>query len=313
MKINFKKANSKNMIPLSKYGILRTYLTIPFRLKGIKVLYPFLGTVIKRFFWLQFSVKWSIRKQKVVKVDHTLDAIVPFTPKKVSIYLDFVNFWIRPMTFLFCRFGVKKALPYCCEYLIYIKKAYFEASRVYSTIMSTTNRPNYTKMKEFKTIHRLDPHLMCVPSLHVAICALAFSFYKTTFKEIGLTQEEQDFYNQELYISAISITETVLFVKQHSVNCIPAALYMMKHLIPQYFSIQDGVNFIDNLFSGLSDTKESPYYNEDLKSIDLVSIKNREEIRAHIHFMFEKLTLEDISEENWTIPILNWLKSMPSI
>jgi len=248
-----------------------------------------------------------------VSVDHKLDKKVPFTPEKVHIYLDFVNFWIRPMTFLMCRIGQKKALPYCAKYLLHIKDAYHEASKVYSYCMSTTNRPDYNEMKGFRTIHRTDPHLLCVPSLHVAICILTYSYYKKIFKEVDLTEEEQKYYNRELYLSAITITETVLFVKQHSVNCIPAALYMMSHLIPDYFTLKDGVDFIDSLFTGLSNEKDCPYYSEELKTTDLICDENRTEIRNHIHFMYEKLILEGVAEENWATPILKWLFTMPTI
>ncbi|OJF77206.1 MAG: hypothetical protein BKP49_03475 [Treponema sp. CETP13] len=311
MKINYKKATSDNLIPLVNYGILRPYLTIPFRIKSIKSLYEYLKCVVKDFFWLQFSVKLRLRKIRIVSVDHDLDEAVPFTPQKVHIYLDFVNFWIRPLTFLMCRIGEKKALPYCVKYLDYIKKAYHEASNVYRFCMSTTKRPDFTEMKQFKTIHRTDPHFLCVPSLHVAICILTYSFYKKVFNEIGLTKEEQDFYNRELYLSAITITETVLFVKQHSVNCIPAALYMMSHLIPNYFKLVDGVDFIDTLFTQMSNEQDCPYYSENLKTTVLISEENRNKIRNHIHFMYEKLILEGVAESDWTTPILKWLYKMP--
>jgi hypothetical protein len=311
LKINFKKPTFENLIPLSKYGILRTYLVIPFRLKSIPQLYSYLGTVIKDFFFLQFSVSWGWRKIKIVTVDNPLDKKVPFTPQKVSVYLDFVNFWIRPMTFLLCRVGEKKALPYCAKFLSQIKNAYFEASQVYRKCMSTTNRPQYNKMKEFKTIRRLDPHLLCVPSLHVAICVLSFSFYKKAFSELGLSEKEQCFYNRELYLSATAITETVLFVKQHSVNCIPAALYMMNNLIPQYFTLTDGVSFIDTLFTHVSNEQDCPYYSEELQTTVLISEENRDQIRNHIHFMYEKLILEKVTESNWTTPVLKWLYKMP--
>jgi len=310
LKINFKKANSDKLISLSKYGILRTYLVIPFRLKSIPSLYSFLGTVIKNFFFLQFSVKWKWRKIQIVNVDNPLDQKVPFTPQKISIYLDFVNFWIRPMTFLMCRVGEKKALPYCVTYLKHIKQAYYEASRIYRNCMSTTKRPNLKKIKGFSTLRLLDPHLMCVPSLHVAICTLSFSFYKNTFKELGLSQEEQEYYNRELYLSATAITETVLFVKQHSVNCIPAAVYMMNNLIPQYFSLFDGTNFVNSIFTGLSDSEESPYYDENSKITNLISEENCNKIREHMFFMYERFMLEGKIEENWKVPILHWLKNI---
>lgn len=62
-------------------------------------------------FLLQFSVKLGFRKIPITHVDHHLDDSVPFDPTKVHVYLDFVNFWIRPMSFMLKRFGVKKRYP----------------------------------------------------------------------------------------------------------------------------------------------------------------------------------------------------------
>jgi len=98
--------------PIGSYGVFLPYVIIPFRFKSAQVLFRFLRTVVRDFFWLQFSVKWRFRSIPVLDVSHPLDDLIPFTPGKVQIYLNFTNFWIRPMTFLFRRLGVKKALPY---------------------------------------------------------------------------------------------------------------------------------------------------------------------------------------------------------
>ena len=279
--------------PIDSYGAFLPYLIIPFRLKSAKVLFRFLRTVVRDFFWLQFSVKWRFKTIPVLNVSHPLDELIPFTPDKVKIYLNFTNFWIRPMTLLFRRLGVKKALPYCIEYLSLIETAYANAAKVYRFCMTTTKRPDYKTDAAFKMIHAFDPHLLCVPSLHVAIVILSSVYYADVFKNDDFTEEERKTYTAELREGARRIIESVLYVKQHSVNCIPAAMYMMLYVLKNRFTISTGIDIINSLFADdetLSDT-------------------DKKKISAHIHFMFERLLLEGANENDWTVPVKRWLKS----
>ena len=278
---------------IDSYDAFLPYLIIPFRIKSAKVLFRFLRTVVRDFFWLQFSVKWRFKTIPVLDVSHPLDESIPFTPCKVKIYLNFTNFWIRPMTFLFRRLGVKKALPYCIEYLSLIETAYANAARVYRFCMTTTKRPDYKADTAFKMIHALDPHLLCVPSLHVAIVILASVYYAEVFKNGDFTEEERKAYTEELKEGARRIIESVLYVKQHSVNCIPAAMYMMLYVLKDRFTISTGIDIIDSLFID----------DETLSDCD------KKKISAHIHFMFERLLLEGANENDWTVPVKRWLKS----
>ncbi|MGI0530055.1 hypothetical protein [Treponema socranskii] len=279
--------------PIDSYGAFLPYLIIPFRLKSAKVLFRFLRTVVRDFFWLQFSVKWRFKTIPVLDVSHPLDELIPFTPDKVKIYLNFTNFWIRPMTFLFRRLGVKKALPYCIEYLSLIETAYANAAKVYRFCMTTTKRPDYKTDAAFKMIHAFDPHLLCVPSLHVAIVILASVYYADVFKNDDFTEEERETYTAELREGARRIIESVLYVKQHSVNCIPAAMYMMLYVLKNRFTISAGIDIINSLFA----------------DDETLSDSDKKKISAHIHFMFERLLLEGANENDWTVPVKRWLKS----
>ena len=279
--------------PIDSYGAFLPYLIIPFRLKSAKVLFRFLRTVVRDFFWLQFSVKWRFKTIPVLDVSHPLDELIPFTPDKVKIYLNFTNFWIRPMTFLFRRLGVKKALPYCIEYLSLIETAYANAAKVYRFCMTTTKRPDYKTDAAFKMIHAFDPHLLCVPSLHVAIVILSSVYYTDVFKNDDFTEEERKTYTAELREGARRIIESVLYVKQHSVNCIPAAMYMMLYVLKNRFTISAGIDIINSLFAD-DETLSDP---------------DKKKISAHIHFMFERLLLEGANENDWTVPVKRWLKS----
>ena len=279
--------------PIDSYGAFLPYLIIPFRLKSAKVLFRFLRTVVRDFFWLQFSVKWRFKTIPVLDVSHPLDELIPFTPDKVKIYLNFTNFWIRPMTLLFRRLGVKKALPYCIEYLSLIETAYANAAKVYRFCMTTTKRPDYKTDAAFKMIHAFDPHLLCVPSLHVAIVILSSVYYADVFKNDDFTKEERKTYTAELREGARRIIESVLYVKQHSVNCIPAAMYMMLYVLKNRFTISAGIDIINSLFA----------------DDETLSDSDKKKISAHIHFMFERLLLEGANENDWTVPVKRWLKS----
>ena len=279
--------------PIDSYGAFLPYLIIPFRLKSAKVLFRFLRTVVRDFFWLQFSVKWRFKTIPVLDVSHPLDELIPFTPDKVKIYLNFTNFWIRPMTLLFRRLGVKKALPYCIEYLSLIETAYANAAKVYRFCMTTTKRPDYKTDPAFKMIHAFDPHLLCVPSLHVAIVILSSVYYADVFKNDDFTEEERKTYTAELREGARRIIESVLYVKQHSVNCIPAAMYMMLYVLKNRFTISAGIDIINSLFA----------------DDETLSDSDKKKISAHIHFMFERLLLEGANENDWTVPVKRWLKS----
>ncbi len=285
---------SKNFKPIKELSVAKAFLVLPFRWNSLKSLCGYLYTVVTKFFWLQFSVKLGFRKIPVLPVDNALDRKVPFNPLKVPIYLDFIHFWVRPMVFIINKFGTKKAVPYCAKFFSIIDQSYQQAARIYSFRMSTTDRPmckvDKSVQKHFNTIRTVDPHYLCVPSLHIAIVVLAYTFFRQTFEELGMSKDEQDFYNAELYRGALDIAETVLYVKQHSVNCIPAALFMMTNLIPEYFTPEDAKIFIDDLFVECDDIEQE----------DKINIHN------HIYNMYENLRSEK-GENDWTEPVKNWL------
>lgn len=281
--------------PLREVGILWPYLIIPTHWITLKPLFFYLKTVILEFFLLQFAVKWRWRKARVVQVHDQLDTHVPFRPDLSDTYLDFINFWIRPLNFTILRFGRKRALPHLARFMEAIGTAYHQAARVYKVCMSTTPRPPAGNHKNMKTIHRLDPHLLCVPSLHIAVVVLAHSFFTDVFRQEGMEAEELERYSKELWDGAVEIGQTVLYVKQHSVNCIPAALYMMTHLLKDQFTIQRATEFIDCLFATVSD----------------IAPQHRQEIQEHIHYMFDRLLLEGCNEDDWTAPVLRWLSTQP--
>lgn len=292
--VDLETSTNEKLKPIKELSVAKAFLVLPFRWSSLKSLCGYLYTVVTKFFWLQFSVKLGLRKIPVLPVDNALDKKVPFNPLKVPIYLDFIHFWVRPMVFIINKFGTKKAVPYCAKFFAIIDKSYQEAARIYSFRMSTTDRPmckvDKSVQRHFNTIRTVDPHYLCVPSLHIAIVVLAYTFFRQTFKELEMDNKEQDFYNAELYRGALDIAETVLYVKQHSVNCIPAALFMMTNLIPEYFKAEDARIFINDLFKDCTDIQPE----------DKINIHN------HIKNMYENL-LQEKGDKDWTEPVKNWI------
>ena len=275
---------------LVSFNVLYCYAVLPFRRRSAWAVWSYLGVVASKFFLAQYLRKLHLLPIPVKHVDNELDEKVPFKPEHVRCYMDFINFWIRPLAMLLHRFGTKSGCLLAAEFLRYIKLTYTEAFQLYRRCMTTTYRPR-TDNKAIRRIHRADPHFMCVPSLHVSIVCLCVSFYRMLFKRECFSEPETLRWNRELYDHAIEITETVLYVKQHSVNCIPAALYMMTKITPELFTPEDAVDFINRLFANAED----------------VAPRDRDDIIAYIQFIYERFLLEGMMEDDWTVPVLRWL------
>ncbi len=274
------------------YAIAPVFIHAFFSREGIGPLLTYLATVFRDFFALQFAVKFGVKKIPVIDVDHPLDATVPFTPHRVGVYLDFVAFWIRPLGYIRKRYGRKAGVHYTARFLALVDRCYRDAAQVYRFRMTTTKRPKYYKGR-FRIIHMFDPHLLCVPSLHVIVVALAYTFYRVAFEELGMDREESRVLNKELFGGAVAITETVLYIKQHSVNCIPAALYALTRVWPEEVTPIFVVDFVNALF----------------READDVLPADAARIRAHIMDLYEELFLEGCHDSDWITPLQRWLNA----
>ena len=280
--------------PLRSFGTLPAYIVLLF--------FPFLGfttvrtlcVIANEFFFLQFFEKFGILKIPVVHVDHPLDSRIPFTPGKVGVYLDFVKFWGRPLTMLLKRFGVIKASVLMKKWMLLFRKLYVCSGQVYRYKLSTTRRPMYKENRHFRMIHTFDPHYLCVPSLHIATVALTYGFYRKLFRDERFTEAEVAQWEKEIYEGAIAISETVLYIKQHSVNCIPAALYMVSENFGDYFSIEDAIAFVGDMFTSVEPEIA-------------VAADDIEKIRNHIDFIYERFLLEGRACLNWYEPVRRFL------
>jgi hypothetical protein len=203
-------------------------------------------SIIYNFFYLQYRAVLFPKKVKISQVDHPLDKAIPFTPSWIDVYMDFSPFWIRTQAFLAKAFG-KAADPYIADFIRGINDMYTLAGQVYKQNLSTTHRPFYLRKPGFVSIHLFDPHFMCIPSLHVMVIIMTYTRMRRVLACLGAEKE----YELELELvrrHALDITESVLYVKQHSINCIAAAMYAMTCYDEILFPVSEARAFVDALF-----------------------------------------------------------------
>lgn len=255
-------------------------------------------TVIKHFFAAQFRAKRKSNRIPVYQVDHELDKSIPFRPEKIGIYLNFTAFWIRALSFLmehFAQINAKKAAASGAAFVDSIRDLYSFAAEVYREKLSTTQRPRYLKHPRFMLIHFLDPHLMCIPSLHVMIVIRCYTMFRQTAADFGRQDLLKNQIN-ELRQGALGVTESILFVKQHSINCISAALYALYTADCSLFTVQEAKEFIQDLFK-----------NDDFHNIDA------ESCRLSIQNQFDAFINEKEGSEDWRKPLLSFLEQKKQV
>lgn len=201
----------------------------------------FLFIVMKYFFFNQ----WIARRIPVVDVSHPLDEKIPYDNRYSPLYIDFIKNWIRAVSWMFQRQGAAFA-PQAADFVRGLNTCYKEAGWVYNQKKTTTPRPPAGKNKLTQFIQGVDPHLHCIPSLHVVVVCYTY----IRFREFVETMEDQQEAAEArlfLYQRALMITESILYMKQHSLNCIGASLFFLHHLFPEYAD-REAARFVDDLF-----------------------------------------------------------------
>ncbi|MDC7226403.1 MAG: hypothetical protein PQJ61_06535 [Spirochaetales bacterium] len=252
-----------------------------------------LGSIFAKFFFLQFQTVLFPKTRPVVNVDHKLDDNIPFDPSWVALYNTFTAFWMKSAGWLLKTFG-KGAVNDIAEFTEDMFNLYNAAGDVYKVCQSTTNRPGVSANLNFIVIHTFDPHLHCVPSLHVMVCAY------TGFKTCELIRKHADNpedYKAEIdwvYKNSLEIIESVLLVKQHSVNCIPAGYYMVSAM---YKEFRNG--WADKYINGM--------FADDAKGITDIS-----DIQSHIRSYYDKFIEEFDSGASREAVLLDFLNNYKS-
>ncbi len=185
-----------------------------------------IGTIATTFFLPQFQGRLRIKKRKIVNVDHELDKLIPFSADYIGIYMGFIPLWIKSIYFIYKEFG-QKSLPLVATYINTIGQLYKTGFDVSNKCQSTTTRPGSGRNIPLKLIHWADPHLHCVPSLHVMIVCFNHLRIETFIQELAGKTAGYEAELNYLENQAILITNSILFMKQHSINCIPAGLFAL--------------------------------------------------------------------------------------
>jgi hypothetical protein len=256
-------------------------------------------TAMRFFFLPQYRALLFPKRIPVSQSDHPLDNRIPFNPRWVKVYLDFVAFWIRIAGFLRVHCGKNEA---GLEFIQSIERLYVFAAQLYRKNLSTTRRPRYLKGIRFFLIHITDPHLMCIPSLHVMIVIRGY----TAFRQILASMNKTENYAVELELvkkQALNITQAILYVKQHSVNCVSAAMYAMSRFDPDLFPVEEAEIFAGGLFSPRNG----------LPGGDAVAARDIPEIRSHITGLYRRFIEEGKNAAHWTEPLLGFLASLPRV
>ncbi|GMO28433.1 MAG: hypothetical protein Ta2F_03870 [Termitinemataceae bacterium] len=228
-------------------SILKIFLNRKLITSCIKVLW----SIQTRFFALQYIAVLFPKKFKFTSVDHSLDDLIPFMPSYAKIYMDFTPFWIRTQAFLLENFG-KQSVVFIKEFIASINMIYRRAAMVYKKNFSTTKRPVCKDSAIVKMIHKIDPHLMCIPSLHIMVIVWTYTKMRLIMRSLSCeTQYEQQL--KDLRLHAVKIADSVLYLKQHSINCIAAALYTLTVIDESVVAQCEAEDFIDLLLVNSTD------------------------------------------------------------
>jgi hypothetical protein len=203
---------------------------------------------IREFFLPQFATRLFTGLRPVVLIDHPLDDRIPFQPEYVQLYLSFIQVWIQGLGALYTRFGneaigdIERSIRHLC-------RLYITAGKVYKRCQTTTARRRGPLLSpHFLLIRLSDPHLHCIPSLHVLIlCYNYMELRRVLWRRVG---RADDPIAAAAYVAALHVIRSTLLVKQHSLSDIGPSLFALSELFPDYDEGQVE-DFVGNLFGGM--------------------------------------------------------------
>ena len=247
----------------------------------------------KDFFFFQLNAAAARGCIPIANVEHPLDETIPFDKREVAVYLDFISFWTRAAYFLIKRYG-RGGVRDAAAYIDGMGGLYGWAAGIYRKCLSTTNRPPFVLNPRFIFIHLTDPHLLCIPSIHVMMVIRAYTHFRALVRrrrEEGILERE----TATMRNGAVAITESVLYVKQHSVNCVSASMYVMTRYDPELFPPEEAERFAGDLFR----SRGNPGRRE------------AEAIRGHILTLYRRFLEEGREAADWRKPLLDFLARQP--
>ncbi|MDR2478252.1 MAG: hypothetical protein LBD48_02950 [Treponema sp.] len=273
------------------------------------------ASIVWHFFFRQYRAALLPGRVPVTRVDHPLDVKIPFRPSWAAVYLDFAAFWVRMLAFLLRTYD-RRASGAARKFIVSMGELYVFAAEIYRNNFSTTNRPFYIARPRFFLIHLVDPHLMCIPSLHVMVVIRTYTQFAAILRTFGDTQRFAA-QIEEMKQGALAITQAILFVKQHSVNCIAAALYAMTCVDAELFPPEEAEAFTGLLFGEppLAPAGPGSKTNAAVRPHSAPRTRLPEgdiaEIKAHILGLYFRFLSERKTAKRWDEPLLNFLRPLP--
>jgi hypothetical protein len=186
------------------------------------------------FFLPQFQSRLMPWVRPVAVVGHPLDRLIPFRPREVRTYLGYMGFWMKSMLFLYDQLG-KPALPDIRDSFDQVCLLYREAGSIYRRCQSTTTtRPAMPPNPYFVAVYLFDPHLHCIPSLHILLVCynqhqLVEILHRHGRLDAGCLPAVR-----EAEAQAVRVSEAILSVRQHSLLDIAPSLFLLTALFPGF-------------------------------------------------------------------------------
>jgi hypothetical protein len=189
---------------------------------------------VGHFFLPQYaSVLWP-RHRLVAALSHPLDREVPFRPREVVTYLGYMTFWFKTLRWFYDRIG-SAVLPDIRRSMDEVLLLYREAGAVYRRCQSTTStRAPLPRHPYFALIYLLDPHLACIPSLHILLICHNELGAARILRRHPLPREQVGPLMAAVRAEAVRVGEAVLEVKQHSLVDLAPSLFLLTVLFPDF-------------------------------------------------------------------------------
>jgi hypothetical protein len=238
--------------------------------RGIQVF----AAAVREFFLPQFQSRLFPGIRPVVVVFHPADDSLPFVPSLFRRYLAYFTVWLNTLSCLYRIYG-KLAVEDIEKMMRDVVRLYEVSGKVYRRCQSTTtSRRSAPANPYFLLIAAFDPHLHCIPSLHVL--TICYNYHRTLqiTRRIDPDGIPGCRLAAQTYAAALRITEAALLVKQHSLLDIGPSLFLLSRLFPDY---DEGEirRFVSDLFADTSLVDRRTAHR-----VRAVILKSYEELRA---------------------------------
>jgi len=186
------------------------------------------------FFLPQFQTRLMPWLRPVAVLGHPLDRQIPFRPREVRTYLGYMSFWLKSLRLLYDLLG-RAALPHIRESFDRACLLYREAGGIYRRCQSTTTtRLAMPLSPYFVAIYLFDPHLHCIPSLHILLICYNRHLLADVLGRRNRLDAEGLEALREAERQAVRVTEAILLIRQHSLLDIAPSLFLLTALLPGF-------------------------------------------------------------------------------